>query len=275
MSTDSETAAGPLHRSSEGSLPGEDAAGRVLSPCLSVLFPGYWDRIGLALAGGAVNLLASLRFFALKTSQSSPDFPNAVAEIPIQRKKKPLSPWLLIALAALALTLGAYWYLRPAPADEPAPRATKAPASPNATAPTDSLGPDSTTTGPAAAPDSSTTRNHLLLLVTQISALADRSDLRDDPTVREQRDNLTSATARLADGDAHASLRPGLVAAANLLRAIQQRAYPALNEDAMRLVQQAGQLSGRDDTAAERQQNQSFLQAAGGLLQAENTPSVS
>ena len=256
-------------------MPCEDAAGRVLNPCLSVLFPGCWDGIGLAPAGGAVNLLASLRFFAFKISQSSPDCPNAVAEIPIQRKKKPLSPWLLVALAALALTLGAYWYLRPAPADEPTPPATEAPASPNAAAPTDSLGPDATTTGPAAAPDSSTTRNHLLLLVTQISALADRSDLRDDPTVREQRDNLTSATARLADGDAHASLRPGLVMAANLLRAIQQRAYPALNEDAMRLVQQAGQLSGRDDTAAERQQNQSFLQAAGALLQAENTPPVS
>ncbi|OGX90743.1 hypothetical protein BEN49_00110 [Hymenobacter coccineus] len=211
----------------------------------------------------------------MKVSQSSPDLPAAVAEIPIQRKKKPLSPWLLVALAALALTLGAYWYLRPAPADEPAPPATEAPTAPIPAAPADSLGPDTTATGPAAAPDSSTTRGHLLLLVPQLSALADRADLRDDPTVREQRDNLTSATARLADGDAHASLRPGLVAAANLLRAVQQRAYPALGDESARLVQQAGQLSGRDDTADEQQQNHAFLQAVGALLQAENTPPAS
>ncbi|MGI4887139.1 MAG: hypothetical protein ACRYFR_19465 [Janthinobacterium lividum] len=198
-----------------------------------------------------------------------------MAEIPIQRKKKPLSPWLLVALAALALTLGAYWYLRPTPADEPAPPATEAPTTPSGAAPANSLGPDTTVAVPTVAADSSTTRGHLLLLVTQISALADRSDLRDDPTVREQRDNLTSATARLADGDTQASLRPGLVGAANLLRAIQQRAYPALDEEATRLVQQAGQLSGRDGTTAERQQNRSFLQAAGALLQAENISSAS
>jgi hypothetical protein len=227
------------------------------------------------LASGEAGRLADLRFFALKVSQSSPDFPNAVAEIPIQRKKKPLSPWLLVALAALALTLGAYWYLRPAPADEPAPPATEAAANPNVAAPTDTLAPDTTATEPSAAPDSSTARGHLLLLVPQLSALADRADLRDDPTVREQRDNLTSATARLADGDAQASLRPGLVAAANLLRAVQQRAYPALDEEAARLVQQAGQLSGRDDTAADQGQNQAFLRAAGALFKAENTPPTS
>lgn len=192
-----------------------------------------------------------------------------MAQIPIQRKKKPLSPWLLVALAALALTLGAYWYLRPAPADEPAPPAAEAPAPPG---PAESLGTDTTATGPAAAPDSSTTRGRLLLLVPQLSALADRADLRDDPTVREQRDNLTSATARLAEGDAQASLRPGLVAAANLLRAVQQKAYPARDEQAARLVQQANQLSGRDGTATEQQSNRQFLRAAANLLQAENAP---
>lgn len=198
-----------------------------------------------------------------------------MAEIPIQRKKKPLSPWLLVALAALALTLGAYWYLRPAPADEPAPPANETLTTPVPAVPADSLGPDATATGPAAAPDSSTTRGHLLLLVPELSALADRPDLRDDPTVREQRDNLTSATARLADGDAQASLRPGFVAAANLLRAVQQRAYPALDDEAAHLVQQAGQLSGRDGTADEQQQTHAFLQAVGALLQAENTPPAS
>ena len=195
-----------------------------------------------------------------------------MAEIPIQRKKKPLSPWLLVALAALALTLGAYWYLRPAPADEPAPPAAEAPAAPGPVAPTDSPEADTAATGPAAVPDSSTTRGRLLLLVPLLSALADRPDLRDDPTVREQRDNLTSATARLADGDPRASLRPGLVAAANLLRAVQQKAYPALDEPAARLVQQAGQLSGRDGTAAERLANRQFLRDAARLLQTESVP---
>ncbi|TPG62314.1 hypothetical protein [Hymenobacter nivis] len=199
-----------------------------------------------------------------------------MAEIPIQRKKKPLSPWLLVALAALALTLGAYWYLRPAPADEPAPPATEAPAALPPAAPTDSLAPPDTAAAvPNAAPDARTTQGQLLLLVSELVTLADRADLRDDPAVREQRDNLTSATARLADGDAQASLRPGLVAAANLLRAMQQRAYPALDEAAARLVQQAGQLSGRDEAGAEQQQNHAFLQAAGALLQAENLPPAS
>ena len=231
----------------------------------------WWlpGRSGAPAGGGLDGPPTGLRFFALKVSQASPDFPAAVAQIPIQRKRKPLSPWLLVALAALALTLGAYWYLRPAPADEPAPPAAEAP---GPVAPADSLGADAAATDPAAAPDSSSTRGRLLGLVPPLSALADRAELRDDPTVREQRDNLTSATARLAEGDARASLRPGLVAAANLLRAVQQKAYPALDEQAARLVQQAGQLSGRDGTAAEQQQNHRFLHAAAALLRAENEP---
>ncbi|MFD1469030.1 hypothetical protein ACFQ48_12415 [Hymenobacter caeli] len=190
-----------------------------------------------------------------------------MAEIRIQRKKPSLSPWVLVALAALALTLGAYWYLRPAPADEPALPATTAVPDAAPGVPADSLA-----AAPAVAPDSSSTRGRLLGLVAQLSDLADRPDLRDDATVREQRDNLTSATARLADGETRASLRPGLVAAANLLRAVQQKAYPALDEQAARLVQQAGQLSGRDGTAAEQQQTHQFLHAAAALLQAENVP---
>ncbi len=221
---------------------------------------------------GGPTSAAGLRFGALKAGLSSSDPSAAVAEIPIQRKKPPLSPWLLVTLAAVVLTLGVYWFLRPAPADEPAPPPTTDSFEP--AAPADSLGPATAAARPDAAPDSSTTRGRLLLLVPQLSALADRPDLRDDATVREQRDNLTSATARLADGDARANLRPGLVAAANLLRAMQQKAYPALDEQAARLVQQAGQLSGRDGTAAEQQQNRRFLRAAAVLLQAENIPST-
>jgi len=198
-----------------------------------------------------------------------------VAEIPIQRKKPPLSPWLLVALAAAVLTLGAYWFLRPAPADEPAPRAAK-PIVVVGPVPADSAAADTTAAppdaGPPAAPGARYARTNLLQLVALMSELADRADLRDDATVREQRDNLTSATARLADGDAHAGLRPGMVAAANLLRAVQQKAYPALGDEAAHLVQRAGQLSGRDSAAAEQQQNRQFLRAAAVLLQAENAP---
>lgn len=177
-----------------------------------------------------------------------------------------------MALAAIALTLGAYWFLRPAPADEPVPRTARPAARPiPATAPADSAtAPPSG--APEAGPHASDARANLLQIVSPLSELADRAGLRDDATVREQRDNLTSATARLADGDAQASLRPGLVAAANLLRAVQQKAYPALDDEAAHLVQQAGQLSGRDGTAAEQQQNRQFLQAAAVLLQAENAP---
>ena len=199
-----------------------------------------------------------------------------VAEIPIQRKKPPLSPWLLVALAAAVLTLAAYWFLPPAPADEPAPRAATPAANPIlGPAPADSVAANTAAAPPdagAAAPRASYARTSLLQMVAPMSELTDRADLRDDATVREQRDNLTSATARLADGDAQASLRPGLVAAANLLRAVQQKAYPALDDEAARLAQQAGQLSGRDSTATEQQQNRQFLQAAAALLQAENAP---
>ena len=219
---------------------------------------------------------AGLRFLALRGSQSFPNLPAAVAEIPIQRRKPPLSPWLLVALAAVALTLGAYWFLRPAPADEPGLPAAAPAVGSIPVAPSDSLAADTAallSSGPEAGPRASAARTDLLQLVSPMSALADRADLRDDATVREQRDNLTSATARLA-GDAHASLRPGVVAAANLLRAIQQKAYPALEEEAGRLVQQASQLPGRDGTAAEQQQNRRFLRAAAALLQAENAPPI-
>ena len=67
-------------------------------------------------------------------------------------------------------------------------------------------------------------------------ALTDRDDLRD-PTITEQRDNLTSATNRL--GEANASLRPGFVAAAGLMRAMQQKAYPELEDPVADLVRQA------------------------------------
>jgi hypothetical protein len=100
-------------------------------------------------------------------------------------------------------------------------------------------------------------------------ALADRDDLRD-PTILEQRDNLTSATNRLGEPDA--SLRPGFVAAAALIQAMQQKAYPALEGTVNDLVSLAGQMSGRSATAADQQQNKQFLTLAADAVRVLSEP---
>ena len=166
--------------------------------------------------------------------------------------------------AGLALdTLAAY----PAAADA---RATPPPADAAlGAAPADAAASDA---GAAAAAPTSTTRAELLALVGTLADLADRPDLRADATVREQRDNLTSATARLADGAAGAGLRPGLVGVAAYLRTIQQRGYPALETDALALQTQAAALSGRDATTAEQAQNQEFIAKATALADALSAP---
>ncbi len=213
-----------------------------------------------------------------------------MADINIQRKKSSPSPWLLVLLAAVALAVGAYFFLRPAPADEPLPPDNTG----QATAPADTLAPansaasagmadsaaptaDATDYTPAtlaaqaatnpAAPDFAL--HGLQKLTGVLVALCDRDDLRD-PTTTEQRDNLTSATSRL--GEANASLRPGFVAAAGLIRTMQQKAYPELEGPANNLVQLAGQLSGRSATAAEQQLNQQFLTQAAAAVRVLSEP---
>ena len=223
-----------------------------------------------------------------------------MANINIQRKKSGPSPWILVVLAALILAVAAYFFLRPDPADEPAP----ANISGMDTAPADTLAPDTpagqarATPPPAdaagvaepvapadAADDYSPATlaaqaatdpaapnyalNGLQKLTGILVALTDRDDLRD-PTTTEQRDNLTSATARL--GEASTSLRPGFVAAAGLIRAMQQKAYPALEDSANDLVRLAGQLSGRSATAVEQQQNQQFLTQAAAAVRVLSEP---
>jgi hypothetical protein len=199
-----------------------------------------------------------------------------MAELRIQPKKKSPSPWLLVALAALVLAVAAYFFLRPDPADEPSPATT-----PTVTAPADSLNADSAaraTPPPAtdsvpstsAAPGSAGAM--LLQLSPQLMQVADRADLRDDAGIREQRDNFTSATARLADGDPQASLRPGLVAVANLLLAVQQKGYPNLQTEANALTLQASQLSGRDTTPTEQAQNHAYLTQVHSLLNTMSYP---
>jgi len=207
-----------------------------------------------------------------------------MAELRIQPKKSSPSPWLLVALAVLVLAAAAYFFLRPDPAQEPMPAAT-----PVATAPTDSLATDTSAaratpppaddsagTAPAAAGTApaaaGAARASLLRLSDPLTQLADRSDLRDDAGIREQRDNFTSATARLADGDPQASLRPGLVAAANLLLAVQQKGYPNLETEANALTLQASQLSGRDATPAEQAQNRAYFSQVSSLLNTMSYP---
>lgn len=223
-----------------------------------------------------------------------------MADINIQRKKSAPSPWLLVLLAAAALAVGAYFFLRPDAADEPTPPApAAAPASAPDTvtkaaapAPADTNaprtarrahpetlaeaadGPSETVASlaaqvatPPTAPDYA--QQGLAQLTAVLVSLADRDDLRD-PTVAEQRDNLTSATNRL--GETGTSLRPGFVAAANFIRAVQQKAYPDQEAAVAALVQQAGQLSGRHGTPAEQRQNQQFLTQAAAVVRALNEP---
>jgi hypothetical protein len=204
-----------------------------------------------------------------------------MAELRIQPKKSAPSPWLLVALAVVVLAVAAYFYLRPDPTDEPAP----APATTAAPAAPDSLAPGSPAAEARATPpasdsvetspplgDASPARIRLLELAPQLSQLADRADLRDDATIREQRDNFTSATSRLEDNDPKASLRPGLVAAASLLLAVQQKAYPNLETEANALTLQASQLSGRDATPTEQAQNRAYLAQVASLLNTLSYP---
>ncbi|HET9505721.1 MAG TPA: hypothetical protein VFO93_19405 [Hymenobacter sp.] len=203
-----------------------------------------------------------------------------MAELHIQPKKKAPSPWLLVALAALLLAAAAYFYLRPDPADEPAPAATTA-----APAPADTLAPDSLAAAARATPppgdsietspplgNASPARIRLLELAPQLTQLVDRADLRDDAAIREQRDNFTSATSRLEDNDPAASLRPGLVAAASLLLAVQQKGYPNLETEANALTLQASELSGRDATPAEQTRNRAYLAQVASLLNTLSYP---
>ena len=215
-----------------------------------------------------------------------------MADINIQRKKTAPSPWILVLLAALALAIAAYFFLRTDPADEPA---TAPPAGMEA-APADTVAPGSPTEDvratpaapPAATDDLSNATaeslatqaasdpsapnyalNGLQKLSGILVALADRDDLRV-PTILEQRDNLTSATNRLGEPDA--SLRPGFVAAAGLIQAMQQKAYPALEGTVNELVGLAGQMSGRSATAADQQQNKQFLTLAADAVRVLSEP---
>jgi hypothetical protein len=219
-----------------------------------------------------------------------------MAEINIQRKKSAPSPWLLILLALAVLGLIAYFFLRADTGKAPAPAVPAAATSTPASAaeaesiaratppPADGSGsaavadmaaeeapatPDelaSFATAEAAAPDYG--RRGLLMLSATLADLADRADLRD-PAVSEKRNDLSSATSRLAE--ANASLKPGLMATAALLQAMQQKAYPDLEGPVGELAEQARQLSGRQ-TAADQPQLQAFFTKAAEVVRTLSQP---
>ena len=219
-----------------------------------------------------------------------------MADLNIQRKKTTPSPWLLVLLTTVVLAIGAYFFLRTDPVDEPSPTAEAGGAEASAdtvsstasarqvdslarraegTAVTNSEA-DAADVSASLAAQAATSpaapnyaRHGLQKLTGVLVALTDRDDLRD-PTTTEQRDNLTSATNRL--DETTASLRPGFVAAAGLIRAMQQKAYPELEGPANDLVRLAGQLSGRSATAAEQQQNQQFLTQAAAAVRVLSEP---
>ena len=218
-----------------------------------------------------------------------------MADLNIQRKKNVPSAWWLVLLAAVLLAAAAYFYLRPDPADEPLPAdptGLVAPESPDAqaraTPPPAAAAPgiaeaeagalaEQTPATPEAlaalaAADPAApgyARRTLRTLTATLVDLADRADFRT-PAIMEQRDNLTSATSRL-DAPA-APLRAGFVAAASLLRTMQQQGYPTLEADAQTLLRQANELSGRTETAAEQQQTQRFLTDAAAMLKRLSLP---
>jgi hypothetical protein len=216
-----------------------------------------------------------------------------MAEINIQRKKNSLSPWLLILLVVAALAAGAYFLLRadsepettappatgavaPPANSEAQARATPPPADGSTQAVTDMAAeeaPASVEELARFAADEDDTpdygRRGLQLLTSTLVDLSDRDDLRDNNII-EKRNDLTSATSRLDEG-ASASIRPGLVAAAALMQAMQQKAYPALARPVAELVQRADELSNQP-TAEEAPQLQEFFVRAADVVGMLNKP---
>jgi hypothetical protein len=216
-----------------------------------------------------------------------------MADINIQRKKSSPSPWLLILLVLLGLAAVGYYVFR-ADSDQPVAAAPAVPSSaptPDSTtgaetAPSPTNDPavaEMATEEPGGSPDElaafaasdPSVPNYglrgLELLMATLRPLADRDDLRD-ANVNEKRDDLTSATSRLQEEGT--SLRPGYVAAAGLIKAMQQKAYPALETEAGELVSRANGLTGRTTTAQDQQQVRDFLSRAAEIVRALNQPAA-
>ncbi|MFD2785958.1 hypothetical protein [Hymenobacter rubripertinctus] len=216
-----------------------------------------------------------------------------MADINIQRKKNTPSPWLFLLVVLAVVGLGAYFLFR---AEVNAPPTLPPTPPPPARRAVDSL--SGAETGPRPAEDALNDmaaetapvtagvlaafaateatrpdygREGLRLLTSALVSLTDRDDLRT-PFIGTRRDDLTSATSRLEEPAA--SLRPGCVAAAALVQAIQQQGYPELQTAARQLSAQAAGLSGRATTATEQQALRTYFQQAAELLRAFESPSV-
>jgi hypothetical protein len=229
-----------------------------------------------------------------------------MAEINIQRKKKTVSPWLLILLVLLLLGLGIWYLVRRDPGappantaaveapTAPAPAPTVTPGAP--TSPAANENPNPTSTGdpsigalvnegnaadvevmePAdfyafVADDpagSNYAQRGLMMLRNVLVDMSDRADLRGG-AVAERRNDLTSATSRLSAGG---SMRAGFVAAAQLMQEMQQQGYPSIEREAKGLVDKAGQISGRTTSEAEQQATQQFFQQAANVLRVLEKP---
>ncbi|UOQ54555.1 hypothetical protein [Hymenobacter cellulosivorans] len=218
-----------------------------------------------------------------------------MADINIQRKKSSPSPWLLVLLVLIVLAVVGYFLFRSDTAEpvEQAPAATTsaAPVAADSAAEAETAPPladgDAAAVADMAAAEGPVTadelatfataetdspdygRRGLQMLTASLSSLADRDDLRGDATVAERRNDLTSAISR--SSEPNASLRPGFVAVAGLLQAIQQKGYPDLEKPVAELGEQARSLSGRT-TPADQPALQAFFTKAAGILQTLDEP---
>ncbi|MCB2409476.1 PLD nuclease N-terminal domain-containing protein [Hymenobacter lucidus] len=220
-----------------------------------------------------------------------------MADINIQRKKSSPSLWILVLIGLVVLGLIGYFLFRSSPDDRVEP--TTVPATTSATpasaaevdaaaraTPPPADGGNGAAVADMAVEEAPATpeelanfaaneadspdygRRGLQMLSATLGELADRADLRD-ATVSERRNDLTSAISR--SSEPNASLRPGFVAVAGLVQAMQQKAYPDLEKPAAELSEQARQLSGRS-TAADQPALQAFFTKAAEIVRTLNEP---
>jgi hypothetical protein len=109
-------------------------------------------------------------------------------------------------------------------------------------------------------------RTGLLMLAPYISRLTAAPKLQGDAHLKELSDNFMREATQLEQTAPTANLHPIMLAGANLLLAIQQKAYPSLAAPAQALLRQAQALPGRNETPAEQTRNNQFVQQESALF---------